>query len=263
MNDSNATDPIQAQEFSLKETQSLEDTPSGIGQKGNTLIIIGLVFLMVIIGAGAYFLGAKTNQVQTPNNTQPLPTSDVTQAQPTNGAIQTPQPTTTTSPQNENVNWKTYQDAKKGFSFKYPSNAQVSTGTVASMLSFQEDNGINVKPPYEAPYDKWYTMDLVVRDNLQGIDAKTIINNYIEEIKKTCSPPACGTPTMIQNTLKPYQNGAINGYIFHIGAETDSAMVVQVKGNKTYVFRMSGDQGYATDSGLKIFDQILSTFMLQ
>ena len=37
-------------------------------------------------------------------------------------------------------------------------------------------------------------------------------------------------------------------------------MVVQTKNNKTYIFRMSGDQGYVTDYGVMLFDQILSTF---
>lgn len=209
-------------------------------QKGFTpvLVLIGVLVIIAVAG-GAYYVGKSQISAVSSPSLQPVPLQN-----PTGGT----------------TDWKTYQDTKTGFSFKYPSNAQASTEAVFSMLSLQEDDGINVKPPYEAPYNKWYTMDLVVRGNPQGIDAKTIINNYIEDIKKTCSPPACGTPAMIQNTLKPYQNGVINGYIFHIGAETDSVMVVQVKGNKAYIFRMSGDQGYVTDSGLKIFDQILSSF---
>ncbi|MBI2040327.1 hypothetical protein HYT18_04610 [Candidatus Microgenomates bacterium] len=215
------------------------------------VIILAIIVALSAFGVGGYFLGANKNQT-IPQPQQAVAPSIVTQPSPTNTPNSAEDSTTST--------WKTYQDSKYGFSFRYPSNAQISTGTVASMLSRQEDNGINIKPPYEAPYDKWWTMDLVVRDNPQGTDAQMIINNYIEELKKTCSPPACGTPTMIQNTLKSYQNGVVNGYIFHIGAETDSAMVVLTRGNKTYVFRMSGDQGYVTDSGLKIFDQILSTF---
>lgn len=230
---------------------------SRFSEKGFAPILI-LIGVMVLVGIayGVYYLGqANVKQAPAPQSvvsnptTFPSPTQSVVARQPQLSVVA-----------NEITNWKTYQEVNAGFSFKYPANAQVSTGTAASMLSFKEDNSINVKPPYEVPYDQWYTMDLVVRDNSQGADAKTIIDKYIEDIKKTCSPPACGTPIMIQSTLKPYQNGVIDGYIFHIGAETDSAMVVQVKGNKTYIFRMSGDQGNVTDSGLKIFDQILSTF---
>lgn len=240
--------PVPIENSSLNQPFFPENQPS---QSRKFIIILGIIVALFAFGLGGYFLGISKSQTIYPSQ-QAKASPAVAQPSPTNNPISAGDSATST--------WKVYQDPKYGFSFKYHSNAQVSTGTVASMLSRQEDNGITVKPPYEAPYDKWWTMDLVVRDNPQGTDAQTIINNYIEELKKTCSPPACGTPSMIQNTLKPYQNGVVNGYIFHIGAETDSAMVVLTIGNKTYIFRMSGDQGYVTDSGLKIFDQILSTF---
>jgi hypothetical protein len=39
----------------------------------------------------------------------------------------------------------------------------------------------------------------------------------------------------------------------------ESFMTVQAKNKKTYIFRMSGDQGYVTDYGVTLFNQILST----
>ncbi len=222
-------------------------------QKGFAPIIIILGILLVSAGiiGGAYYYKTTTEK------------SKVSEQKPA-----TPKATPIPSQADETVNeakplssgnWKTYTNSDFGISLEYPADAVVSTKTLYSMLS-KSSNGLDIAPPYQEPYSKYYTFDLVVQDNPQNQDAKTIINNYIADIKKNCTPPACSTPKMITDTLKPYKNGEINGYIFHIGAETDSAMVVQVKSNKTYIFRMSGDQGNVSDYGLNIFDQILSAF---
>lgn len=80
----------------------------GIGQKGNTLIIVGIVFLMAIIGAGAYYFGAmkSTKPTQIPQPTQ------------------TSQPISTTSPQDGTTNWETYVNSNNNFSIKYPKDAK-------------------------------------------------------------------------------------------------------------------------------------------
>lgn len=158
------------------------------------------------------------------------------------------------------TNWKTYTTSEYDISFRYPFDAKVITQTIYSMLSSKPSDGIIVEPPYQEPYSKWYSFALVVRDNPQRLDARTIIDSYIEDIRKSCTSPACETPKMILDTLKQYKNADIDGYIFHMGAETDSVMVVQVKNGRTYIFRMSGDQGNVTNYGVILFDQILSTF---
>lgn len=218
-------------------------------QSKKIIIISAIIVAFFAFGVGGYFLGTNKNQAK--------PQSEQVSVQPTNTSQ--PSPTDTSTPiENFAANWKTYTSSDYGISFKYPTDAVVDTKTLYSMLS-KSSNGLEIAPPYQEPYSKWYTFDLVVQDNPQNLDAKTIIDSYAEDIKKNCSPPACSTPKMITDTLKPYKNGEINGYIFHIGAETDSATVVHVKSNKTYIFRMSGDQGNVTDYGLNIFDQILST----
>ena len=55
MNENNVTTPIQVQK-----------SPKGIGQKKNLVIILGVVFLMTVMGVVAHFLGIKQNQ--TPSN---------------------------------------------------------------------------------------------------------------------------------------------------------------------------------------------------
>ncbi len=237
--------PIQAP--NQNQPLSSEDQPK---QSRKIIVVLAIiVVLLLAFGVGGYFLGVHKNQTRPPYQQVTTPSVNIIQPSPTN----TPMPI-----EDSTTNWKTYTNSDFGISLKYPVDAVASTKTLYSMLS-KSSNGLEIVPPYQEPYSKWYTFDLVVQDNPQNLDAKTIIKNYAEDIKKNCSPPACSTPKMITDTLKPYKNGDINGYIFHIGAETDSAMVVYVKSNKTYIFRMSGDQGNVTDYGLNIFDQILST----
>lgn len=79
-----------------------QDTPLSnpiLNQKGNFLLIIGIIVLLLVIGAGGYFLYQK--QVNKPVATQvsyptPSPTSD------------------------ETANWKTYTNTQYGYSIKYP-----------------------------------------------------------------------------------------------------------------------------------------------
>ncbi|MDP3973913.1 MAG: hypothetical protein Q8P92_03710 [Candidatus Daviesbacteria bacterium] len=69
-------------------------------QKGNFLLIIGLVVLVLVVGAGGYFLYQK--QVNKPVTTP-----------------QTSQVTPSPIP-DETANWKTYSNSSLGFSFSYP-----------------------------------------------------------------------------------------------------------------------------------------------
>ena len=55
-------------------------------------------------------------------------------------------------------------------------NAKITVQKLA-LLSFEQSDGITLEPPYQEPYSKWYVLDLVVRDNPQNLDAKTIIDN--------------------------------------------------------------------------------------
>lgn len=207
----------------------------------NKLILIVIILILTFAGGGAYFvLNSKT---------KPQPT--ISNATPTSIPTPTPNPT---------ANWKTYKDPNYNFSFKYPNEAGLTKKTLYSMLSRSESSGLEISPPRIGPFENWYSFDLAVKDNPQNTDVHTIVNNYMEEIKKDCTSPACDVPKKITDTLKPYKNGKIDGYIFNFGAETNSRMVVSAENNKTYIFRMTGDNGQVTDFGLKVLNQILSTF---
>lgn len=157
-------------------------------------------------------------------------------------------------------NWKIYTNKDSNISLKYPANAKVKTGTTHSMLSFNPSDAIIIETPYLNVENQGYIIDIAIKENPQNLPAQTVINNYLSEVEKTCSQPGCGLPKTVRNTLKEYTNSLIKGYIFHIGAETDSVMVVQAKNNKIYIFRVSNGNGYATEQGIQVFNQILSTF---
>lgn len=226
--------------------------------------ILIAVFILAVGGVGGNWVGSRRQQslpTDFLSKSKPswLPTATLVQQLSVSPTVITSHPYPLHSGQLA-PNWKIYTNSEYGISFNYPPDASAAVETIYNMLSSQPSRGITIEPTYQAPYQKWYSFDLVVRDNPQNLEAKKIIGTYIEEIRKTCSPPACAEPQMILDTLKQYRNTDVDGYIFHVGAETDSVMVVQVKNGRTYIFSMTGDQGYITSYGLEVFNRILSTF---
>ncbi len=234
---------------------TLTPPPSNVPQSGKKFklsikAVIGIIiFLLLAGGAAASFTVLKPQIMKLVS--KPSPTVIP-------GLTRNPSPTPTTTTSTHTANWKTYQGSD--FSFQYPFEAKESTREVNGMLVQEKENGIYFEPDYKAPYDKWYSLVMVVRNNPQNLDAKIIVENYADKIKYNCSQPACSMPAKMLSSLKPYKNGEIDGYSLTWGAETDSKIVVWTKSSKTYVFRMTGDQGYITPIGEKILDQILSTF---
>lgn len=146
-----------------------EDQPR---QSKKFIIILAIIIALFFFGVGGYLLGTNKNQSKSQDQqTNVLPTN-IVQSSSTN----TPTPI-----ENSTTNWKTYTNSDYGISLKYPADAVASIKTVYSMLSKSSD-GLDVAPPYQEPYSKWYTFDLVVQDNPQNLDAKTIIDGYIFRI---------------------------------------------------------------------------------
>lgn len=85
-------------------------------QKGIWLPIIGVTLVVIIVGVGAYYLGARKNNAITPQITSQTPTS-----QPSPTSIAQP---TTSSVDKENL--ETYTNSKFNYSVKYPSNLELS-----------------------------------------------------------------------------------------------------------------------------------------
>lgn len=111
---------------------NLNQNPSSnpiINQKGNFLLIIGVVIVILIIGAGAYYLGVNKDRSFTNGNSQQLQVSPTTQSSPTG------LPTSSTD---NTTNWKTFTTSgiNTGLTFKYPLNWVTPENTFISEKSF-------------------------------------------------------------------------------------------------------------------------------
>ena len=145
-------------------------------------MILTSVLLLTMFGLGGYWLGARRQQSPPPHFlTKPkpswLPSDTPAQRSSSASTVIPSQPYSLHSGQFESTtNWKTYINSEYGISFRYPFNAKITVQKLA-LLSFEQSDGITLEPPYQEPYSKWYVLDLVVRDNPQNLDAKTIIDN--------------------------------------------------------------------------------------
>ncbi len=75
-------------------------------QRGNFLLIIGVIVIILVIGVGAYYPGTRKS-----SSVVPSPNSVIN--------FQTPQSSPASSPSEKTANWKTYTDAKYRLSFQY------------------------------------------------------------------------------------------------------------------------------------------------
>lgn len=98
-------------------------TEQPIKQKGVLLPVIGGVFLIVVVGAGAYYLGITKSSTQ-PVTKDATPTSSL-QPSPT---ISTISPTATQPSTDQTANWKMYTSSSE-FTFKYPSDWTITPDT--------------------------------------------------------------------------------------------------------------------------------------
>ncbi len=92
-----------------------------LNQSGYLLPIIGVILLILVVGAGAYYLG--TTQNNKPEQPQTIITSKNTPQSSQN--INQPLSPTTNIEQNTTTNWQTYTNTKLGYSFSYPPNYEV------------------------------------------------------------------------------------------------------------------------------------------
>jgi hypothetical protein len=97
-------------------------SPLAEGGQTQVLILAGIVILLLVAG-GIFFLG----RITAPKSEAPVTTSS-------------PQPSPTTDP---NVNWKTYTNARYGFSFKYPENLSIRSDSRDDFIGFLEIPGVN------------------------------------------------------------------------------------------------------------------------
>lgn len=107
-------------------------------QRGNSLIILGVIMLLLVVGGGAYYLGIQKNSCNEVNqNAQqfnPTPTL-------------TFEPSPSTNNQTTNSDWKTYTNTTYKFSLNYPYTLKVSSnGDFAADLIDQNIEQKDITP---------------------------------------------------------------------------------------------------------------------
>lgn len=234
--------PIHQEQRITPQTSS----SSPINPKKKMFLLLGavlLVMLLILFGGGSYVMNMQKTQP-----TKPV----VTKIEPSQINIPTPTSISTTD-------WKTYADPTLRISFSYPTNATLSHVTSTAMLSSKSIDAVHIQTPYKHVGDEGYDINISVEDNPQNLSAKTLIDKYVTQLENGCSPPGCGVPIKIKETLEKYKNGNVEGYIFHTSSHGDGVEVVQVKDGKIYNFYISNGEGWATNEGLAVFEKIAST----
>lgn len=278
MNDNKVTDPIQPQESSFKETPPLENTPNGIGQKENTLIIVALVFLMTIIGVGAYFLGTqKARKEEIPNKITTALTPPPTQTLPS--SVQTGDVVKLSNAWN--LGTKTYSNPKISIAFDYPSYFETKETDIQKANKEWLDKYKNIpsvkQPLYRSNFSaSFYTPNQELATTQEFCDNKMSVSvqqydnsqnlslyDFIADLQKTY-PGGGITETFdtYKKGLKPTTLPKEGSYVFEgiVGENPVKAVYFTNKGN-VYTFGLIGNcntGGQYTSEADKILQNMLN-----
>ncbi|NTU47264.1 hypothetical protein HGA88_06565 [Candidatus Roizmanbacteria bacterium] len=103
---------LKSSKTSTKPIQHLANS-----QKGNLPIIFGIIFLLLTVGSGVYYLGAQNNKTTTTSTSQEtIPSS---------------------TPTISSANWETYKNTTYGFELKHSANSTVKTRTNGGVIPYQ------------------------------------------------------------------------------------------------------------------------------
>lgn len=199
-----------------------------LNQKGSFLLILGLVIIIIVFGAGGYLLTMNKNQNSNQYISQPTPTST--------------QPTSL----NEIESWKIYQNAI--FSFKYP-----DTATPHDINDQYTDVSINFK--YPGSPDGCELCD----GYLLAFKSGKLNNQSLEEVAEKTLKEKEGYGSITQS-LKSVSINSYSGLTFSYTVQIATTEIYLSDGKGNYIeIRESIDDPQKRGYG-KTIDQILSTF---
>lgn len=200
-----------------------------VKQKRFFLPIIGVVFLLVVIGAGAYYLSTAKSSNKTVTESL-TPTSST-------------QPTTTTQAQGGTTNWKTYTHPTFNFTMKYspelkmlegnPNSYDISFGT----SDFNRDTSGTIVQGASLTLHLWPPTD------------EKFLDRYCESQKSRSA--SCKTTQV--NGYKAVELIENNGVKIKL-----KEITIQIGSESTSLIAESA--GGLDDKFIAIFDQVVSTF---
>lgn len=197
-------------------------------QRGNFLIILGALVLLLVVGGGAYYLGTqnsgKTTQFQN-SNTQSAtnPTASPVATQP--------------SQVSETSSWEIYMNVKHGYEIKYPKFLMHEAGTYQGM-------GGEVATDSWTPQTKNYSINVYSYE--EGVNTKLEFNAKTE---------ADETILVAGQKVRKLSGTEIisdRGTLIHVGPLKNKGV--------NYMFIFTSGSQKATVNDLTTFDQMLSTF---
>lgn len=219
-------------------------------QRGNFLIILGVIVLLLVIGGGAYYLGTQNKSTKQSSVNIPSPTISTQQ----NNVVTSPASSNTSVP----VNWKTYNNQQFGITFKYP-NGTVQTSASQPQIVLNNDS--------QQPY---FILTIKMADNPKSLTSKQVLEDEVQALRANKNLPVNVAESLAdyrQSTIKDYQSGIIGGSSMRWGREgdsvSDSIEVVSINNNKIYTFMIHDGNGAVSEFQKKLIDRMLSTFQFK
>ena len=206
-----------------------------LNQRGNFLLIIGIIVLLLVIGTGGYFLYQK--QVNKPVT---IP--------------QTSQLTPSSTP-SETANWKTYTNTTWNYQFQYPSTWIVD--------ELDMEHVVVTTPDIEKSADGRITKFPANYIRVNLIKRENVTNSFEEEVKSVYTEsPQCSVgsecPSSPPLITKKTNANSLEYYSLTTGVyNNEIAIVPLLKDKNMYVLF---DPRLALASNIKLPDKMLSTF---
>lgn len=210
-----------------------------MNQKGFAYLYLILgALLLVLVGAGAYYLGTKNVQ------TQQQTVSPIVSQQTLTPAV------------DQTANWQTYTNSTFGFSIKYPLDLKMSGAKddPRSILSVMFEKQVGANPDVVGSIAYWVELWVYPLDDTQDLKTWTT-NDADQHLRQAFSTK--------QVSVFSYNENGLEGYTAD-GGQQWVAKYVWVYNNK-YVFRFAVGDGdpngdYRNNKEAQVvFNQILST----
>ena len=218
-------------------------------------VFVAVIITLIIAGGGGWY-GANyfADKKLSDKDDQIASTQKALDA--TNAKLKTATATTsTTKTIDATADWKTYTNSTYGFSFKYPSDWTLKTGSADSLLSINLSSAINEVNGKcrTSGCDLPNTMLLNVFSNITALDTQsTSIKGYLDKKAALADP--------VYTSVTATTIGNISGYQAKMGPN-------QIGGGRIFYADLADGKVmnawfYEADSdaGANITDQIISTF---
>lgn len=209
------------------------------------ILFIALPFLGFLLGMQYQeVIDFQNQQVTAPVTLKPHPAPS-TIAQPSRSTASA-----------ETANWKTYKNSE--YSFKYPANFIIKERQ--NRYSFMTTQKISTLFVEDNNQESLLYLEIFSEENPRNLTSEQFLNDYLDRLNEDDGPETRYVVKKVRSSLKPYDQGNINGMYALLGWDYDFDTIVQTRNNRVYTFLYSatnaGNQKYQE----QIINQILSTF---